>query len=245
MIDVVIPVGPSDVDVVSHTLSSVKANVRGVRQIYIIIARNVTIPPIENVTQIDESTFPFTIDDVILFNIPRQRAGWYLQQLIKLYADTIPGISDPFLVLDADTRVLKPLEFQGRGKILISMGNEYHAPYFAHMKRVHHSLKKVHKRSGITHHMPIDVNGLTSLRAMVEDYHNDAFWKVFLRCVDASTAHKSGASEYEMYFNYMLNVHRDKIELRELKRVDVMTPDMIPDKSYHMAHCHWHRRRKS
>ena len=31
-----------------------------------------------------------------------------------------------------------------------------------------------------------------------------------------TTKHKSGASEYEIYFNYMLKYHSDKIKIRKL-----------------------------
>jgi hypothetical protein len=41
----------------------------------------------------------------------------------------------------------------------------------------------------------------------------------------------SGASEYEIYFNYMLNYHNDKIELRKLNwsnqdNLDVLSPEL-------------------
>lgn len=56
---------------------------------------------------------------------------------------------------------------------------------------------------------------------MVEDKHNKPFWQVFILCVIEHLNHpihaaESGASEYELYFNYMLKYHPDKIIVRSL-----------------------------
>ena len=41
------------------------------------------------------------------------------------------------------------------------------------------------------------------------------FYNVFLKSVLESERDKSGASEYEIYFNYILQNHSDKIKIRK------------------------------
>jgi hypothetical protein len=56
---------------------------------------------------------------------------------------------------------------------------------------------------------------------MVEDKHNKPFWQVFILCVTEHLNHpmqhlESGASEYELYFNYMIKYYPNKIIVRNL-----------------------------
>jgi hypothetical protein len=51
---------------------------------------------------IDESIFPFA-DQIAIYHGKNSRNGWYLQQLIKLYAGlVVPGILDRYLVIDGN-----------------------------------------------------------------------------------------------------------------------------------------------
>ena len=69
---------------------------------------------------------------------------------------------------------------------------------------------------------------ITELMKLVEDKHKENFYTVFLSSIDSKE--NSGASEYELYFNYMLGAHPDKIKLRQLKWADVNT---LSDNSAH------------
>ena len=51
----------------------------------------------------------------------------------------------------------------------------------------------------------------------IEQTHNDDFFNIFLQFVSKDHINGAGASEYEIYFNYMLKNHKDKIIIRELK----------------------------
>ena len=56
---------------------------------------------------------------------------------------------------------------------------------------------------------------------LVENYHKKQFWFIFIELVDEHKNYdvnsaESGASEYEIYFNYMLLNHKDKIITRQL-----------------------------
>ena len=49
----------------------------------------------------------------------------------------------------------------------------------------------------------------------VEEFHDEDFWKVFLSLVDLEQ--KSGASEYEIYFNFIQIFYQNKFKVRKLK----------------------------
>jgi len=221
MFDIVIPVGPSDASCISDQLVHTKRNIVGYRNIYL-ISYDAALQ-IEGCTTIDERSFPFTIGDVASCHGSFSRNGWYLQQLLKFYAGLcIPGILGRYLVIDSDTFFLRPTEFLGDGKCLYNYGTEYHVPYFQHMARLHPTLKKVSPTmSGICHHMMFETCFVKELFALVEAHHKEEFWVVFLEQVDKEQETRSGASEYELYFNFMLLYHPDELIVRPLQWANV------------------------
>ena len=74
------------------------------------------------------------------------RSGWYLQQLMKLYAGFyVPNIMNKYLVIDCDTFFLKPTRFiePETGKCLYNHGSEHHGYYFDHMKKLDSGFRNV------------------------------------------------------------------------------------------------------
>jgi hypothetical protein len=223
MFDIVIPVGPNELRRIHQQIEYTKKNVLGYRNIYI-----VTCDPnfvCDGCIIIDENIFPFKEFIVSYFaehNGKSNRNGWYFQQLIKLCAGTIiDGILENYLVIDADVFFLKPIEFLRDDKFILSTGNEYHIPYFVHMKKLHETFDKVCDKSGICHHMFFNVTYLNEIFKLVEDAHRMPFWKTFILSVTEHKNHnicneESGASEYELYFNYMIKNHPDKVIIRDL-----------------------------
>jgi hypothetical protein len=56
---------------------------------------------------------------------------------------------------------------------------------------------------------------LIELIERVEEYHQKDFWDIFLDSVVLKTG--SGASEYEIYFNYVMNNKQDLVRVRPLQ----------------------------
>jgi hypothetical protein len=88
------------------------------------------------------------------------------------------------------------------------------------------------------------------LFAMVEDYHNNhnsdnnkKFWQIFLEKVNPIDFIYSGASEYELYLNYMLKYHKEKITIRKLEWTNVSNPpnNYIASKYQYVS---WHHYRR-
>jgi hypothetical protein len=246
LFDIVIPLGPNDYNTISLYLKYTITHIIGYRNIYIITPMQDIY--IDNCIIINDNVFPFTINDIKKYHGDLDRNGWYLQQLIKLYAGfVIPDIMDNYLVIDADIIFFNKSNFIENGKFLFNTGTEYHIPYFEHMYRLHPSLVRVEKNiSGITHHMIFNKFCIRSLFDMIEKEHNnDDFWKIFLYSVCEKDRKHSGASEYEIYFNYMLIYHSDKIELRKLNYIEINKKklDYYINNSNNLDYiaCHWYK----
>src|SRR5882762_7103078 len=82
----------------------------------------------------DELIPDMTLDSIRSMPIPSfpRGAGWYFQQLLKYsWCFKNPEIGH-YLVWDADTVLLRPLDFfDDQGRVLMTKSSEYHPPYFA------------------------------------------------------------------------------------------------------------------
>lgn len=221
LFDIVIAVGPNDSEVICNQIRYTQKNIIGYRNIYL-VASDAKLN-IENCITIDEKIYPFQISDVV----KKGGSGWYLQQLLKLYAGfIIPGILDKYLVIDSDTYFLQPTTFIEDSKCIFDVGIENNLAYFTHMRKLHPSLMRCFKYlSGISHHMMFEVKYIKKLFELVETYHSKEekipFYEIFLNSVDDFKV--SGASEYEIYFNFMMIYYREQVKVRFLKWKNVNT----------------------
>ena len=238
--DIVIPVGPNDIDILNLQIEYTKKNIIGYRHIYL-ICYDSTIN-IDGTITINENIFPFTLDTVSNFHGKLKKNNWYLQQLLKLYAgNVIDSILDRYLVIDSDTFFLKPTVFIENNKCLYNFGTEYHEPYFNHMSILDKDLIKMDNyKSGICHHMIFETKYINEIITKIEMNHNDKFYNIFLKSVSELNTNFSGASEYEIYFNYMLKYHTNKIKLRGLNWKDVSSLNLNCNLDY--ISYHWYKR---
>lgn len=237
--DIVIPIGPNDRSIIEEQIKYTKKNIIGYRKIYLISYDPLLI--IDECNTIDEKIFPFSIETVVKYHGKLQRNGWYLQQLLKLYAgNIIPDILDKYLVIDADTIFLKPTTFIDNNKCLYNYGSEYHKPYFKHMQKLDENLIKVDQnKSGICHHMIFETKYINELICKIEKNHNDLFYNVFLDKV--TDKNNSGASEYEIYFNYMMKNYPNEIKIRKLNWKN--TTNLQTNINVDYISYHWYRRK--
>ena len=220
-----------------NQIKNTKKNIIGYRNIYLVSYDGSL--QIDDCITINERIYPFTIETVQKYNGKSERNGWYLQQLLKLYAGfVIPNILDKYLVIDSDTYFLKPTTFIMNNKYLYNFGTEYHKPYFTHMNKLHHTLKRVYpNKSGICHHMIFETKYIKELFKLIEG--KSKFYDLFLQnIVDYSG---SGASEYEIYFNYMITNYPEKIIIRELNWANVNSLPKNSNNDY--VSCHWYMRK--
>jgi hypothetical protein len=108
------------------------------------------------------------------------------------------------------------------------------------MSQLNIGLSKVYEnRSGICHHMMFEKVYITEIINKIEQTHNDTFYNVFLKLVTDTSG--AGASEYEIYFNYMFKNYSDKVKIRYLKWVNSRSlPEL--NSEYDYISYHWHMR---
>lgn len=257
LFDIVIPVGPDDVAVIQQQLLFNYKNIIGYRNIYLICYDCDAVADKTNIIEfnktkiylVNENIFPFSKQDVENVHGKYKRNGWYLQQLLKLYCSfVIPDILDRYLVIDADTFFIEPTRFiDDENRCLYNYSHENYTPYYEHMKRMCHSFDKVYAHSGICHHMMFEKKYLQEIFDLCGG--KNTFWKRFLYEVDKDLRNdepwpKSGASEYELYINYMMKNHADVICERELKFTDIKTDDFLehPENYPEFDYVSWHFR---
>ncbi len=246
--DIVILVGPNDTNKINLQLPYTKKNIIGYRNIYIVANKQIlSIINDKTVILIDEEIYPFTMNDVINIHGKTDRIGWYYQQLLKLYAwSIIDGILDRYLVIDTDTFFMKPTKFiDSSGKCLYAIGTEYVIPYFDHMKRLHPTFKRVFpKLSGICHHMMFETKYIKEIFELVQSNHNgEEFWKLFLSLVDPKKRNgkgASGASEYEIYFNYVFAYHPTSVKIRPLRWINSQFRNLKQNNTYDFISYQWY-----
>jgi hypothetical protein len=241
--DIIIPLGPNDLNKIEIMFNNTKKNIIGYNKIYIITNKNNfnELEKYKDMILIDEDIFDFNINYInsLKNNTNKNRSGWYFQQLIKLYASFyIQELLPNYLVIDSDTNFLKPTKFFDNALPLYNFGTENHKPYFTHMQKIHPSLYKKSNVSGICHHMMFQKNIIQQLFYLVESYHNKKFYEIFLENVFNNEWPNSGASEYELYFNYLHLYHNNKFKIRELKWTN--SSRLNNNNEYDYISCHWY-----
>jgi Family of unknown function (DUF6492) len=245
-IDVVIPAANKDAFILTYCIKSIRKYVSNVRRI-IVISKDYLAADAE---WFDENSFPFSKADVAFYlnkedsslaqkylNERPSRVGWYFQQLLKLYATfVIPNISSNILIVDADVIFLKPVNFLSGGNAgLYNIGTECHTPYFDHATKLIPNFTKIYPEySGVCHHMLFQRAVIEDLFQTVEDYNHIEFWKAFCLHVNPGYLKTSGASEYEIYFNFVFS-KTPQVEIRQLKwanKPPLESPDALPQLIY-------------
>lgn len=211
--DCIILCGPKDEDIVQRAVDGVAMNVVNIRYIYVIASRKIDL---SNCVVFEETLFPFTREQVESATSEKS-GGWYLQQLVKFYAPLlISSCSEDVLILDADTVVYKRIKFLETGKYQFVMTREVNQAHLNHMTRLHPSFVPWKRQtSGATNCGVWAKKYLVEIMERVEDYHKKDFWQAYVDCIIEKNG--SGASEYEIYWHYMMVNHSDRVRIRPLR----------------------------
>ena len=211
--DIFMPVGPNDLRIVKSTISNNLNKIKGVDKIYVFSEHEKL--KIKNATSVKKDFFPFDIRYVKNKLKNNNRSGWVYQQLLKLYFPLLQNKKENILVLDSDVFFTKKINFFNNNKPIYTFSNEFHLPYFEHMKKLHPDFTRNINKSGISHHMVFNKSKLSEIVAKVECLHSKNFYDVFLNSIDQNQG--ASASEYEIYFHFITKNYNQEIDLRELK----------------------------
>lgn len=195
--DAVIPYHPKDSDVLPYCILGLRRYAVGLRNIYVVSKED----PEEDCIWVAESEFPFDMSIITC----KERQGWYLQQLIKMYAFRCIKTLDHILLYDSDCVMCKPVSFFKDGKILLDWAENPHEPYFVHAKYVLPDFKQHDPSvSGICDHIMTRRDIMESLLQKIKAYRGKEAWRTLLEAVHPMEHKYSGMSEYELYYNYAL-----------------------------------------
>jgi hypothetical protein len=145
-----------------------------------------------------------------------QGAGWYFQQLLKFAFAFHKPEEDYYLIWDADTVPLRPLEFfDDEDRMLFTKAEENHAPYFDTYRKL--LGEEPHREfSFIAQHLIVQKSALREMLAAIEArFPGPANWALKIM------HHLEGAgtnlfSEYEMLGHYVKNHYPQRAVFREL-----------------------------
>lgn len=217
-LDVIIPTVEKDLDTLPHAIEGVRRNLlHPIRKIFVVAdesARIKTLCQSLNVDFVCEQTVaPLSKDDINYVVNGIDRSGWLLQQLIKLNGDSV-AVTDNFLVLDADTVLIKPQRLDSGGGNVLMVSEEHHDPYYrTYEKLLGRAPQSV--LSFVCHYMIFNKQVLVDLRQAIQKRTQKTWAQAIVDAIDKNEA--SSFSEYETYGNFLCETSPRQIVRRYSK----------------------------
>lgn len=232
MIDVVIPSHWKDVDTLDLCIEGIRKNVKDVGRIIVVSKDKMT----DNAEFYDEREFPFSFEDVgNIVGFHNKTFNYYGGLIQTTSALVIPDLSRDVLVCDSDTIFLRETEFIDDNDVAIYNAsydipqNVTLHPYLEHMEKLIPGLTKQTQYSGICHHMLIQKDLLEEMFKKVEEIHRMPFWKADIsvtledyKSLNPKPSHGDAPllfTTYELYFNYVLKYHPNRVDIRTKKSI--------------------------
>lgn len=138
----------------------------------------------------------------------RWRAGWYLQQFVKLGFARVAR-DEHYVIWDADTIPLQPIDLVKNCRCQINVSKEFHPPYFQVIKELLR-LDPVLRFSVISQYMTINTRLAGEMLDRIEQIHQREWIDAVLNALPLKG--HSEFSEYETYGNFMAVEHPSELE---------------------------------
>jgi hypothetical protein len=143
---------------------------------------------------------PYTTEEIIKKGIPPNRAGWIKQQLIKLNLDSLEFALEKFLVIDADTILLRDQFFSFLDLDVLKHSDEFHLLYKKSNRFLLGRYFFTHK-SYISHHQLFRKSFLKELKENISYRHKMTWYDTFIL---SALNNYNFVSEYELYAQYCI-----------------------------------------
>ncbi|MGF7047892.1 hypothetical protein J2T13_002398 [Paenibacillus sp. DS2015] len=177
---------------------------------------------------IDEDTvLPITKKNINYRSRTWDRSGWLFQQLLKLNGDTLSS-SDFFLVMDADTVLIRPHIFRSGNKTVFYCRNWSRSEYFATYRKLM-GRKRSSKTSFVTHYMLFEKSRLIQLKKAIVAKHHTSWHSAILRSMDLTK--QFAFSEFETYANFLHSTDRKSLILKKAQNKSLNMNVMQASKS--------------
>ncbi|MCL6658792.1 DUF6492 family protein [Paenibacillus amylolyticus] len=217
-IDVLIPAIEKDLATLPLVIDNIRRYVKHpIGSIYIVSPVSTKIRKLcslKNCIFVNErSVLPITKNDIHYQSSRWNRSGWLYQQLLKMNGDSIVK-AKYFLVMDADTVLIKPHSFIVEGKTVFYCRDWSQPEYFNTYRKLL-GMKAPRPRSFVTHYMLFDKSKLAALKQKIEAVHKLPWYKAIISSINKKK--QFGFSEYETYANFMYTKNPGSMVLRSSK----------------------------
>ncbi|MBT2770878.1 hypothetical protein J7J47_01355 [Halomonas sp. ISL-60] len=204
MIDVLIPAIEKDLNTLPLVIDNIRRYVQHpIGRIYIVSPASNKIRKLcssKKCIFVNERTvLPITKNDIHYHSSRWNRSGWLYQQLLKMNGDHIVKAKH-FLVMDADTVLIKPHSFTVESKTVFYCRDWSQPEYFNTYRKLL-GMKAPRPRSFVTHYMLFEKPKLSALKKKIEDIHQLPWYKAVISNINKKQ--QFGFSEYETYANFM------------------------------------------
>ncbi|AET61281.1 hypothetical protein HPL003_22785 [Paenibacillus terrae HPL-003] len=215
-IDVLIPAIDKDIATLPLVIDSLRHHVQHrIGTIYIVSPQSTGIRRLctsKSCTFVDEKTvLPITKNHIRYGTARWDRSGWLYQQLLKMNGDKISK-APFFLVVDADTILIRPHAFRKDGKTIFYYRSWSQPEYFRTYRKLM-GVKAPSPKSFVTHYMLFEKARLTRLKQVIEARHGKAWYNAIIQSIDRKK--QFGFSEYETYANYLYSKQPSRMILRK------------------------------
>jgi Family of unknown function (DUF6492) len=213
-IDIVIPAIRKDLEVLPITINSVRKNIaHPIGEIIIISPSDTDIQKLckeKNCKFVDEnSVLPIKKEDIKYAVNSIDRSGWIFQQLLKLGSESL-GANEHYLVLDADTVLLRQQSFKYGARVILNCSDEYHQPYYDTLRKLLVHAPNI-PLSFVSHYMLLEKSKLRDFKCHIEVNNKKDWWQAIIDSLDKTAP--SSFSEYESYGHFLQVNYKDSVDL--------------------------------
>lgn len=201
-IDVLIPAIDKDLGTLPHVIDSIRREVKHpIGTIYIVSPPSDRIRALcarKGCVFVDErKVLPLRKSQIRYRGRTWDRSGWLYQQLLKLSGDRVVR-RNAFLVMDADTVLIRPHRFRIGGKTVFYCRRWSQPEYFRTYRRLTGRSARA-PRSFVAHYMLFERRKLQRLKRSIEARHGKCWYRAILASIDRKR--NFGFSEFETYGN--------------------------------------------
>ncbi|MFB9327105.1 DUF6492 family protein [Paenibacillus aurantiacus] len=213
-IDVLIPAISKDLKTLPHVVEAVRRHSRHkIGEVVIVAPREEAIMAAcraHGWRFVDENTvLPITKKHIHYRSARWERSGWLFQQLLKLSGDKLVR-SEHFLVIDADTVLIRPHRFHSGGRTTFYTRGWSQPEYFRTYRKLM-GREASSPRSLVTHYMLFEKSKLREMKRVIEARHGTSWYRAILNSIDRTK--QFGFSEYETYGNYVYTRYPNSVRL--------------------------------
>lgn len=214
-IDVLIPAIEKDLATLPHVIDAVRKYVKHpIREIIIVAPRKQRILDLctkKGCRFVHEDTvLPITKKNIHYQSKKWDRSGWLYQQLLKLGGDKVCS-SKYYLVIDADTVLIRPHVFKMGNKTVFYCRNWSQNEYFKTYKKLM-GKSRSSRSSFVTHYMLFKKSKVKQLKQAIESKHKRSWYSAIMKSMNKSK--QFAFSEFETYGNFLYSSEPEKMILK-------------------------------